>query len=125
MGKHVEFPFNAWSRKHIRNLEKFCTSRNRHLCEVNDYFIIESVLYIVFAIEKHKLGYVRNLLYSAEGASSPEEFDKIWRIVSRKKKDTPINYEKNVFVHWFRPVEDPDEFMRNRKLNEFVEIGDV
>jgi hypothetical protein len=125
MSKKFEFPFNSWSRKHIRNNEKCCTSRGKTRCEPGDYFDLEGKTYVVFIIERHSLGYVRDYLYSFEGAASPEEFDKVWRAVMRRKKGIILDYGKTVFVHWFRPVEDPDEFKKNRKLGEFLEIEDV
>lgn len=66
-------PFNAWSRKRIREGRKFCTSRNsQHLDE--------RVLGIIML----PWPFIRDHLYALEGADSPEEMQRIMNQVQRR-----------------------------------------
>jgi hypothetical protein len=81
-----EIPFNKWSLERIKLGRKICTSRTKKWNDKRVYLILKLPLWIV-----------RKYLYKEEGADSPEEFEKVWRSIHRKRF---LDWDKEVFVHF-------------------------
>jgi len=83
--------FNAWSRERIQQGRKFCTSRHKK------YLHDDRVLHIT---DKIPWGFIRDYLYSCEGADSPEELQQV--IESIMKRHVPDDELFYVHVGDFR-----------------------
>ena len=79
-----KIPFNAWSKDKIDKGLKFCTSR--HDKNMKDDRVIGIT-------DKMPWGFIRDHLYMVEGASSPEELQKvIEEIMHRHVPDDELFY---------------------------------
>ena len=96
--KNIEIPFNEWSRKRL-GITKFGTTRNKKYGETGDLFIVDGYEYQLIHVIKLPLIFVRNVLYGMEGASCPEEFEKVWIEIHPRKG---FEIDKKVWYHHFR-----------------------
>jgi len=80
-----EIPFNKWSRERIEQGRKFCTSRSR---KWNDPRVI--------GVIKLPLSVIKEWLWEAEGANSPEEFQKVSNQIFRYN----VEGDKWFYVHF-------------------------
>lgn len=86
-----KLPFNKWSEERIAAGRKWCTSRSKVYSDPRVQWVTKVPLHIV-----------RDFLYAAEGADSPEEFEQVWRSLHRGH----FKEANNVYVHFgdFREV---------------------
>ncbi len=79
-----KIPFNGWSKERIQNGCKRCTSRHKRY--PND----PRVIYITPKLE---WGFIRECLWEAEGADSPQELQEvIEEIYKREVTDDELFY---------------------------------
>jgi len=57
--------------------------------------------YEIFSVELRSLEYIRDYLWYAEGAGSPEEFEELWIELHPDKEFDPKDKK---YIHWFRPT---------------------
>lgn len=96
----VNIPFNAWSRSRLKQCIKVCTSRNRKYGEPGDTFMVDGKHYEIKLVLNLQLWFVRDFLYSLEGAESPDEFENVWKGIYYGRFDA----NKYVWTHFFPNV---------------------
>lgn len=80
-----KIPFNSWSQSRIEQGRKFCTSRKK---KYNDPRVI-GILFLPW-------GLVKEHLWSAEGADSPEELQQVIDDIFKRK----VNDDEFFHVHF-------------------------
>lgn len=111
--REVKIPFNEWSVKQIKNGQKCCTSRREPKGEPDDWFILDGQKYVLTDVHARRLGWVAEQHFYEEGASSPEEFIKVWNKIYKprflkKGQEVKASYDpdKLVLVHWFKKAKE-------------------
>ncbi len=97
MSKQIEIPFNKWSDGRLRAGQKVCTSRHKRYGDSGDYFYTAGGRFRLQKILELPLWFVRDYLYTLEGAETPEEFQAVWKSLHRGKFKAP----ELVWVHFF------------------------
>ena len=101
----IEIPFNKWSLERLYDERKCATTRNKKYGVVGDWFEVvfkdrdESRKYQLIEVTKTKLRSVRDFAWQDEGASCPEEFEKVWIEIHPRKG---FELDKEVWYHHFR-----------------------
>ena len=95
----IVIPFNDWSKQRLYNLTKKATSRNKKYGNIGDTFLVNNVDYELDLILKLPLWFVAEYLYISEGASSKEDFIKVWEDIHLIRGFRPFDL---VWYHHFR-----------------------
>ena len=89
MSKLIKIPFNAWSRRKLRERKKGGTSRTRRYGDPNDGFDVklngETRRYYINCVDHLPLSTVARVYYKVEGCKSPDEFKRVWVEIHPKK----------------------------------------
>lgn len=96
----IKIPFKEWSIRELR-INKFVTSRPTKYGQPGDTFIVENMKFEINHVEKVTLGFVANVMFEAEGVSSPDEFIEAWNEIHPRKKFDP---DQMVFLHVFTEI---------------------
>lgn len=96
--KEIQIPFNKWSAERLSSGQKVCTSRTKKYGEPMDFFVVDGKRYVLMRILELPLWFIVRYLWHQEGASSPEEFVKVWKSIHPRAK---IRTDILFYVHFF------------------------
>lgn len=83
----IEIPFNAWSRKRLREGKKKSTFRYHQYGQQNDTFESEGKAFQLNCFDQKTGKQVIEEDYKSEGAESPEELRRVLNQIHRGKFD--------------------------------------
>jgi len=96
----INIPFNAWSKKRLREGKKCSTARTKIYGKVGDTFEVEGKRFEIVAIQEMPVDYLLKYHYNDEGAESPEELKRILNSIFRFSK-----IPDTLFLHLFEEGE--------------------
>ena len=100
----INIPFNEWSRDKLRLGLKTSTARSSVYGHEGDYFFEVKKKFAIKMVWRCPLWFIRDFLFSLEGAETKQEFEKVWCEIHPKKRFMLPNEE--FYVHFFEEVED-------------------
>lgn len=100
-GELIEIPFMPEFKAALLEGRKTATSRSKRYGKPGAIFLIYGGTFLLQAVEKANLAYVKNFLFREEGLGSPDAFVEVWNRIHRRKRYAP---ETEVFVHYFSRV---------------------
>jgi hypothetical protein len=81
-----KLPFNSWSREKIKMGMKICTSRKKIYTDSRVYYVTP----------KLPFWFIKKYLYKPEGATSPEELQRVIDGIFRR----PVAHHEEFYVHF-------------------------
>jgi hypothetical protein len=92
MAKQIDIPFNKWSRERLKAKRKSSTARSKVYGEINDWFIVDDIEYVITMIFENKATTdIISRWFTMEGADSPEEIEKIIKGIFRGRLPETLN----------------------------------
>ena len=95
----ITIPFNAWSKKRLREGKKTCTSRTREYGDIGDTFIVEGKEYKIIMCVDFPTSLIIKAFWKAEGADSQAELRRVLKSIFRGKKLPDV-----LWLHEFKEV---------------------
>jgi len=102
----INIPFLEEWRFQIFTGRKRCTTRNKRYGKPGDTFKAFGKTFKLTFVERLTLGYVANMLWFLEGATSPEAFIEIWEQLHPRAGYQP---GEKKYVHFWEPVEEASD----------------
>ena len=103
----VTIPFKSEFKQLMLSGQKTCTSRYKRYGYAGETFEAFGATFEISGVNRYRLSDVAELMYLAEGFSSPDQFLRMWwKLHPRRDRDM----DAFVYTHWFsqqsnKPVE--------------------